>query len=170
MDWRTKLERGGAGVLHLRPSRDQVAGDLSERRTLDQRHCPRVNAQVRRSRRQRCRGVERIRASCCDISPTGRVVSVLWEGVSGARRGLRDDRVGGCRKVKGEGRKGRERVALEKRPGTSASLYLAKAGLADEVGFDVMPGGEGRQTASGGPQVRLYAFNQMEYFYEEKFN
>src|SRR2546421_12893525 len=36
--------------------------------------------------------------SCCDIFPTGRVVSVLWglgrlTGVSGARRGLRNEGV-----------------------------------------------------------------------------
>jgi hypothetical protein len=43
--------------------------------------------------------------------------------------------------VRGE-RGGRE--LLKKRPGTSAPLYLAKAGLADEVGFDAMPGRGGR--------------------------
>jgi hypothetical protein len=73
--------RGGAGILHLRPSRDQVAVDLLERRALHQRHCARVDARVRRSR-QCCRGVERIRASRsrCGIIPTGRVVSVLLGG------------------------------------------------------------------------------------------
>jgi hypothetical protein len=38
------------------------------------------------------------------------------------------------------------RELLEKRRGTSASLYWRRAGLADEVGFDAMPdaaGGEG---------------------------
>jgi hypothetical protein len=72
---------GGAGVLHLRPSRDQVAGDLLERRALYQRHCARVDARVRRLG-QCCRGVERIRASRsrCGIIPTGRVVSVLLGG------------------------------------------------------------------------------------------
>jgi hypothetical protein len=38
MDWWTKLE---GGVLHLKPSHDQVAGDLLERRTLHRRHCQR---------------------------------------------------------------------------------------------------------------------------------
>ena len=36
MDWWTKLEEG---VVHLRPSHDQVAGDLLERRALHRRHC-----------------------------------------------------------------------------------------------------------------------------------
>jgi hypothetical protein len=134
MDWWTKLEgEEQESWRHLRPSRDQVAGDVLERRALHQRHCARVDAWVRRSRRQCCRGVERIRASRsrCGIVPTGRVVAVLWgkggkpQGVSGARRDLRHDRVGRCRKVKSEGKKG-GRELLEKRRGTSASLYLAK--------------------------------------------
>jgi hypothetical protein len=106
--------RGGAGVLHLRSSRDQVAGDLLERRALHQRHCPRDDARVRRSRRQCCRGIERIRASRsrCGIFPTGRVVSVLWGGeAAGSKWGsVRPEaRPGGG--TKSEGRKGRERVA-----------------------------------------------------------
>jgi hypothetical protein len=73
-----EVGRGGVGVLHLRPSRDQVAVDLLERRALHQHHCARVDTRVRRSR-QCCRGVERIRASRshCGIIPTGRVVLVL---------------------------------------------------------------------------------------------
>ena len=43
--------------------------------------------------------------------------------------------MGRCRKVKSEGTKGRERV-VGKRRGTIASLYWAKAELADEVEFD----------------------------------
>jgi hypothetical protein len=60
--------------------------------------------------------------------PAGRVVSVLsgLQGVSGARRDLRHNRVGRCRKVKSEGEKGRERAAGKSGGGTSASLYLAK--------------------------------------------
>jgi hypothetical protein len=55
--------------------------------------------------------------------------------------------------------KGGGRELLKKRPGTSAPLYLAKAGLADKVGFDAMldaAGGEavtGPETARGSPQV-----------------
>jgi hypothetical protein len=48
------------------------------------------------------------------------------QGVSGARCGLRHDRVGRCRKVKSEGGKREGESLLEKRRGTSASLYLAK--------------------------------------------
>jgi hypothetical protein len=56
-----------------------------------------------------------------------RRIDSAGEGVSGARCGLRHDRVGRCRKLKSEGEK-REgaRELLEKRWGTSASLYLAK--------------------------------------------
>ena len=36
MDWWTKLEEG---IMDLRPSHDQVAGDLLERRALHRRHC-----------------------------------------------------------------------------------------------------------------------------------
>jgi len=53
MDWWTKLEEG---IMHLRPSHDQVAGDLPERRALHRRH-------YQGSTRQCCRGVERIRVS-----------------------------------------------------------------------------------------------------------
>ena len=85
-------------VLDLRPSHDQVAGDLLERRALHQRHCTRVDTRVRRSRRWCCRGVERMRVSrrattffllatsyrfCGDRGP-GR-------GVGGARRSLRHE-------------------------------------------------------------------------------
>jgi hypothetical protein len=118
-------------VLHLRPSRDQVAGDLLERRALHQRHCARADARVRRSR-QCCRGVERIRASRsrCGIIPTGRVVSVLLggggpQGVSGAQCGLRYDRVGRYRKVKSKGIKGRERV-VGKSGGGRVRLYTGE--------------------------------------------
>jgi hypothetical protein len=79
--------RGEAEVLHLRSSRNQVAGDLLERRALHQRYCARIDARARRSR-QCYRGVERIRASRsrCGIIPTGRVVSVLLGGGGGGRR------------------------------------------------------------------------------------
>jgi hypothetical protein len=72
MDWRTKLERGGAGVLHLRPSRDQVAGDLSERRTLDQRHCPRVEeAALPRRRANKSQLLRHFSHWPCSISSVG---------------------------------------------------------------------------------------------------
>jgi hypothetical protein len=118
--------RGGAGVLHLRPSRDQVAGDLLERRALHQRHCARVDARVGRSR-QCCRGVERIRASRsrCGIILTGRVVSVLLGGGAAGS------------------------ACVETRRGTSASLYWRRAGLADEVGFDAMPDAAGGEAVTG---------------------
>jgi hypothetical protein len=61
VDWWTKLE--GGGVLHLRPSHDQVAGDLLERRALHRRHYQGVDARVRPSTRQCCRGAERMRVS-----------------------------------------------------------------------------------------------------------
>jgi hypothetical protein len=50
MDRWTKLE-GEGGVLHLRPSHDQAAGDLLERRALHRRHRPAVDARVRQSTR-----------------------------------------------------------------------------------------------------------------------
>jgi hypothetical protein len=79
--------------------------------------------------------------SCCDISPTGRVVSVLWEagGPAGskwsparpeARKGGRDKRG--------------EREAVGKTAGDEC--VFIPGGLADEVGADAMPdaaGGEG---------------------------
>jgi hypothetical protein len=70
-------------VLHLRPSRDQVAGGLLERRALHRRHYPKGRRTVRR----RCyRGVERIRASQprCSIFLASQVISVLW-GAGGCR-------------------------------------------------------------------------------------
>jgi hypothetical protein len=63
MDRWTRLEGGIAVVRDLRSSHDQVAGDLLERRGLYRRHCQGVDARVRRSTRQYCRGVERIRVS-----------------------------------------------------------------------------------------------------------
>jgi hypothetical protein len=135
--------RGGTGFLHLRPSRDQVAGELLERRALHQHHCPRVDARFRWSRRQCRRGVERIRASWsrCGTFPTGSIVSVLWgsgglQGVSGARHGLRHDRVRRCRKVKRKGRKGRERVARKAAGDECVFIPWRRAVLADESGSD----------------------------------
>ena len=59
MDRLTRLEGGIAVVRDLRSSHDQVAGDLLERRALHRRYYQ----GVRRSTKQYCRGVERIRVS-----------------------------------------------------------------------------------------------------------
>jgi len=110
-----------AGLSHQRPAGTPGASpaSLSKGRRTGQR-----------LRRQRCRGIERIRASQsrCDIFPTGRIVSVLWgggEGVSGARHGLRHDREGRCRKVKSAGERGRERAA-EKAAGDECVFIPSK--------------------------------------------
>jgi hypothetical protein len=140
VDWGTKLERGIAGVLHLRPSHDHVAGDLLERRSLHRRHCQGSTHGSEGRPRQCCRGVERMRVGrrAATFFPTGRVVSVLWG--PGAWPGSRwssarpDARGGRCSQVREGGREQKEeRELLEKRRGTSASLYLAKDRLADEV-------------------------------------
>jgi len=99
-------------VLHLRPSRDQVTSDLLERRALHRRHRLRVDAQVRQSTRQCCRDIKRIRTAALSHWPR-RIGSGgdqgTRQGVGGAGRGLRHQG-GRCRKVKTEGRKGRERA------------------------------------------------------------
>src|SRR5271170_2467858 len=91
-----------------------------------------VDAGVRWSTRQCCRGVERMRVGrraaaffplaasyrfCGDQGP-GR-------GVGGARRGLRHEGGGAGRCERGREQK-EARELSEKRRGTSASLYLAK--------------------------------------------
>ena len=77
MDWWTKLE--GGGVLHLRPSHDQVAGDLLERRALHRRHCQgSTTGQTVDETMLPRRRANKSQPSRCDIFPTGRVVSVLW--------------------------------------------------------------------------------------------
>jgi hypothetical protein len=63
MDWWTRLGGGIAAVQDPRSSHSQVAGDLLERRALHRRHCQGSTHGVRRSTRQCCRGVERIRVS-----------------------------------------------------------------------------------------------------------
>ena len=78
----------------------------------------------------RCRA-NKSRPLRCGIFPTGRLVWVLsglggpGRGVGGARRGLRHEGA-----VQGRWERGREqnerRELLEKRRGTSASLYLVK--------------------------------------------
>jgi hypothetical protein len=60
MDWWTKLEEG---IMHLRPSHDQAAGDLLERPGASSASLSGVDAQVRGLTRHCCRGVERIRVS-----------------------------------------------------------------------------------------------------------
>jgi hypothetical protein len=56
--------------------------------------------------------------------------------------------VGRCRKVKSEGTKGRERV-VGKAAGDECVFILAKAELADEVGFDAMPDAAGGEAVTG---------------------
>jgi hypothetical protein len=85
------------------------------------------------------------------------------QGASGARCGLRYDRVGRCRKAKSEGKKGRE----EKRRGTSLYTWR-RAGLADEGQFHAMldaAGGEGgRGVAKPQGVVHRYALNRRYRF------
>jgi hypothetical protein len=54
------------------------------------------------------------------------------------RRGLRHDRVGGCRKVKSEGKKWREECVFT----------YATIGMADEAGSSAMPDGAGGHRAA----------------------
>jgi hypothetical protein len=109
--------RGEVGVLHLKPSRDQVAVDLLERQALSSaslckgRHTGQTVEAVLPRRRAnksqpgRATALFPLAASyrCC-----GRREGP--QGVSGAQCGLRHDRVGRCRKVKSEVTKGSERV------------------------------------------------------------
>ena len=98
MDRWTRLERGVAAVRDLRLLHDQGAGDLPECQSDSSASLSGVDARVRRSTRQCCRGVERMRVSrraatffplatsyrfCGDRGP-GR-------GVGGARRSLRHE-------------------------------------------------------------------------------
>ena len=71
--------------------------------------------------------------------------------------------MGRCRKVKSEGTKGRE--LLEKRRGTSASLYWRRAGLADEVGFDAMLDAAGGEATK--PQGVVHRYQSKLAFYRE---
>src|SRR5438034_5661985 len=99
---------------------------LLERRTFHRRHSQGSTPRVRRSTRQCCRCVERIRvsrgaAAYFPLAASNRFVGTRGpgRGVSGARRGLRHEgavQEGG----KGEGNKKRGRELLEKRRGTSA--------------------------------------------------
>jgi hypothetical protein len=75
MDWWTKLK---GGVLHLRPSHDQVAGDLLERQALHRCRCQGSTGQTIDERMLPRRRANKSQPSRCDIFPTGRVVSVLW--------------------------------------------------------------------------------------------
>jgi hypothetical protein len=68
------------------------------------------------------------------------------QGVSGARRGLRHDRVGRCRKLKSEEGKREGESCWKSGRGRVRFYSWRRAGLADEVGCDAMPdaaGGEG---------------------------
>jgi hypothetical protein len=115
----------------------------------------RGDARVRRSTRQCCRGVERIRVSrraatffplaasypfCGDRGP-GR-------GVGGARRGLRHE--GAVQEgERGEGNK-RKRESCWKSGGGRTCLYTwRRTGLADEVGSDTIPDTAGGEVVTG---------------------
>ena len=75
MDWWTKFEEG---IMHLRPSHDQVAGDLLERWGLHRRHCQGWTGQMVDETMLPRRRANKSQPSRCDMFPTGRVVSVLW--------------------------------------------------------------------------------------------
>jgi hypothetical protein len=65
-------------VLHLRPSHDQVARDLLERRALHRRHYQESTGQTVDETMLPRRRANKSQPSRCDIFLTGRVVSVLW--------------------------------------------------------------------------------------------
>jgi hypothetical protein len=118
-------------VLHLRLSRDQVSGDLLRRRALHQRRC---QGSMHGSEGRRDNAAER-RANesqpwHCDIFSTGRVVSVLWGRGDWQGAGREQVELGSGLRHELEGRESRGekggRELMEKRRGTSASLYLAK--------------------------------------------
>jgi hypothetical protein len=79
VDWWTRLEGRGAVVLHLRPSHDQVAGNLLERWVLHRRHAKgqRMGETVDETMLPR-RRANQSQPSRSDIFSTGRVVSILW--------------------------------------------------------------------------------------------
>jgi hypothetical protein len=111
--------------VHLRPSYNQVAGDLLERRALHRRHYQGSTGQTVDEMVLPRRRANKSQLSRCDIFPTGRVVSVLtrgpWQGSkwSSARPEAREGGAGRWERGR-EQKRGRE--LLEKRRGTSASL------------------------------------------------
>jgi hypothetical protein len=64
----TRLEGGVAAVRDLRLLHDQGAGDLPERQSDSSASLSGVDARVRRSTRQCCQGVERIRVGRCAVA------------------------------------------------------------------------------------------------------
>jgi hypothetical protein len=117
-------------VLHLRPSRDQVSGDLLRRWALHRRHCQgSMHGSVDETTQPRRRANES-QPWHCDIFSTGRVVSVLWGPGAGRGTGRKQVELGSGLRHEQEGRESRGtkggRELMEKRRGTSASLYLAK--------------------------------------------
>src|SRR5277367_5703578 len=89
----------------------------------------------------------------CDIFPTGRVVSVLWEAGgpaggkwSSARPRARRER---CRKVKREGTNGRERTVGKAAGDECVFIPGAGPGLADEGGSDATPDTAGGERGHG---------------------
>ena len=89
-------------VLHLRPSRDQVSGDLLRRRTLHRRHCQgSMHGSVDETTQPRRRANDS-QPWHYDIFSTDRVVSVLW----GPRAGREQVELGSMsRKVESPGGK-----------------------------------------------------------------
>ena len=107
------MDEAESGVLHLRPSHDQVAGDLLERRALHRRHCQGSTGQtvdeIMLPRRRANKSAVALRHFSHWLRRIGSVGTRGPRGVSGARRGLRHE--GRCRAVgEGKGTKERERV------------------------------------------------------------
>jgi hypothetical protein len=124
MDWWTKLEGGGGEVLHLRPSHDQVAGDLLERRALHWSHCQGSTGQTvdetmlprRRANKSQLRHFSYWPRRIGSVGTRG-----PGRGVSGARRGLRHE---GAMQEGGRGeRNKRERGSCWKSGGGRVRLY-----------------------------------------------
>ena len=134
-------------VLHLRPARDYVAGNL-EPGTLPTsllRADPRSDGSTRGSCGTRGR-LERIKAGDCDETfvSLASVVSLYGNTAckgGGARRNLRHD--GPCRKV--EGGKRKERARWKSGGGTNASLWAP---------FPATAGGEGVRWLIGGAAAK----------------
>ena len=132
------MDEAERGALHLRPSHDQFAGDLLERRALHRRHCQGSTGQTVGETMLPRRRANKSQPSRCDIFPTGRVVSVLWGlgGWQGSKwSSARPEARGG-----GAGRweRGREQKEMERVVGKAAGdecvFIPGRTELADEVG------------------------------------
>jgi hypothetical protein len=118
------------------------------------------------------------RPSCCDIFPTGRVVSVLWG--PGAWPGSRwssarpEARGGRCRQVRGGERNKRKRESCWKSGGGRVRLYTWRRDRAwqMEVGSDAIPdaaGGEGGHGAAK-PEGVIHRYSLYLYNSDYKLN